>query len=80
MVCGDMSFTVFVGHAVYEIDENRQQISRIEGLSERHEIWQVDRWKLAAQDLGTLAHGVLPRARNTEGFLKKIIALFSYII
>jgi len=49
MVCGDMSFTVFVGHAVYEIDENRQQISRIEGLPERHEIWQVDRGKLAAQ-------------------------------
>jgi len=33
MACGDMSFTVFVGHAVNEISEVRQQISRRQSVS-----------------------------------------------
>jgi len=47
-VCGDMSFnTVLFGrHAVNDIDEIWQYISRI-GVSERDDIWHVDRGGLA---------------------------------
>jgi len=46
MVCGDLSFTVFVDHAVNEIDEIWQQIARTQ-LSERAEICHIDRSGLA---------------------------------
>ena len=66
MVCGDISFTGFVGHAVKEIDE----------------IWQVDRGSLAAyHDRPRLVNfdpGSPRGTPNTEG-CKIFVTLFSYI-